>query len=55
MLMMVDILMQILPIQHPIEDIRLIMVHYIKFILLIGVYQVLTIVVILYSMFMAAL
>ena len=53
--MMVDILMQILLIQHHINDIILLMVHYINFILLIGVYQVLIIVVILYSMFMVEL
>ena len=40
MLIMVVIPMQILLIHHHIEDIILIMVHYINFILLIGIYQV---------------
>ena len=52
MVMMVGILMQILLILHHMGDIILSMVHYINFTLLIGNYQVLIIVVILYSMFM---
>ena len=51
----VGILKLILLIHHHINDIILIMVHYINFTLLIGVYQVLIIVVILYSMFMVVL